>query len=177
MRKVFEREGVSQLLSRPLRGWMTGHVKVNNATAIMGQKKKHIEDLETNGWNREEVNRDKLREVVLEKGTASLRGRPTGSPHVFTDARLADVDAELEQFSVSTRCAPSRILPTHPTDQIADFVSDGRTTRLSVPDLPSPEEANSSAVPGYDGLRFHENQCRAPILPDAGQARPEEAIS
>src|SRR5215470_1806620 len=177
MRKVFEREGVSQLLSRPLRGWMTGHVKVNNATAIMGQNQKHIEDLETNCWNREEVNRDKLREVVLEKGTPSLRGPPTGSQHVFTDARLADVDAELEQFSVNTRCAPSRILPTHPTDQVADFVSDGRTTRLSVPDLPRPEEAKSSAVPGDDGLRFHDDQCRAPILPDAGQARPEEAIS
>jgi hypothetical protein len=54
MRRVFEREGVSQLLFRPLPGGMTGHVKVNNATAIMGQYQKHIEDLETNGWNREE---------------------------------------------------------------------------------------------------------------------------
>ena len=156
---------------------MTGHVQVNHATAIMGQYQKHIEDLETNGGNREEVNGDKLRDVVLEKGTPSLRGRPSGSPQAFTNARLADVDAELEQFSVNARCAPGRILPTHPTDQIADFVSDGRTTRLPVPDLPRPEVAETSAVPGYDGLWFHDDQCRAPISPDSGQTRPEEAIS
>src|SRR5215469_7994811 len=127
MRKVFEREGVSQLLSRPLRAWMTGYVKVNNAAAIMGQYQKHIEDLETNGWNREEVNGDKLLDVVLEKNTPSLGGRPPGSQHVFTDARLAD--AELEQFSVNARCAPVRILPPHPPEQIPDSGSDRRTTR------------------------------------------------
>jgi len=69
MREVFEREGVSQLLSRPLRGGMTGHVKVNNATAIMDHYQKHIEDLETKGRNCEEVNGDKSRDVVLKIGT------------------------------------------------------------------------------------------------------------
>jgi len=28
---------------------MGGHVEVKNATAIMGQDEKHVEDLETNG--------------------------------------------------------------------------------------------------------------------------------
>jgi hypothetical protein len=30
------------LLSRPLRGRVRGHVKVNNTTTVMGQNQKHV---------------------------------------------------------------------------------------------------------------------------------------
>ena len=40
-------KGLPQLLSRPLRGRMSGHVEVNNATPIVGQHQKHVKDLET----------------------------------------------------------------------------------------------------------------------------------
>ena len=37
--------------------------------------------------------------------------------HVFGDARLSDLKAELEQFAMDARRAPQRVLDTHPPDQ------------------------------------------------------------
>jgi hypothetical protein len=38
--------------------------------------------------------------VIVEERSPGLRGRPAAPDDVFADARLADVDAELEQFAV-----------------------------------------------------------------------------
>ena len=35
-----------QLLPRPLRGWVGGHVEVQNTTPVMGQHQKHVKDVE-----------------------------------------------------------------------------------------------------------------------------------
>jgi hypothetical protein len=48
-------KGPPQLLSRPLRGRVGGHVEVQNATPVMGQHQKHVKDLETDSGHREEV--------------------------------------------------------------------------------------------------------------------------
>jgi hypothetical protein len=41
--------------------------------------------------------------------------------HVFADAGLPDVDAQLEQLAVDARGAPERILSAHATDEISDL--------------------------------------------------------
>ncbi|MDR3749761.1 MAG: hypothetical protein P4M04_16710 [Acidobacteriota bacterium] len=46
---------------------MTGHVEVNDATAIMGQYQENVEDLESDGGHGEEIDRNQLRDVVLEE--------------------------------------------------------------------------------------------------------------
>ena len=48
-RKLVKGERFSQLLSRPLRGGVGGHIAVDNAAPVMGQHQKYIENLETNG--------------------------------------------------------------------------------------------------------------------------------
>ena len=53
--QLVKRKGLPQLLSRPHRGWVGGHIEVQNATPVMGQHQKHIEDLETDRGHREEV--------------------------------------------------------------------------------------------------------------------------
>ena len=40
--ELVEGKGLPQLLSRPLRGRVRGHVKVNNTTTVMGQNQKHV---------------------------------------------------------------------------------------------------------------------------------------
>ena len=40
-------KGLPQLLSRALGRRVGGHIKMQNATPVMGQNQKHIEDLET----------------------------------------------------------------------------------------------------------------------------------
>lgn len=67
-------ECVPQLLSRPLRGWMSSYVEVNHAAAIVGQYEKYVEDLESDGRNREKIDRDNLGDVVLEESAPGLGG-------------------------------------------------------------------------------------------------------
>jgi len=154
-----------------------GHIEVKNATTIMGQHEKHVEDLETDGRDGEEIDGDELRDVVLEEGAPSLRRWLAATHHVFAHAGLADVDTEFEQFAVNSRCTPCRIFSAHPADEISNLTGNDRASRLSVPHLPGPKPAKPLAMPGHDGFRFHDDQGRAPIPPDAGQVDPEEAIS
>jgi hypothetical protein len=54
--------------------------------------------------------------------------------HVFRDARLSDLEAELEQFAIDARRAPQRILNAHPPDQRAGacrFVADPKMDAIS----------------------------------------------
>ncbi|HKU27817.1 MAG TPA: hypothetical protein VJQ54_20265, partial [Candidatus Sulfotelmatobacter sp.] len=60
-----------------------GHVAVNNTTTVMGQNQKHVKDLKTEGGHGEEVDGDQLREVIVQEGAPSLRGRPAAAHHVF----------------------------------------------------------------------------------------------
>src|SRR5215469_6621726 len=167
-RKLVKREPVPQLLSGPFRGGMGGHVAVDNATPVVGQDQKHVEYLETEGGDREEINGDDLREMVLEESVPVLRRRFTASDHVLGDAALADVDAELEQFAMNARCTPGGILPAHPADQVPNLACDRWPSGLSVPYLPSPKQAKAFAMPGHNRFRLDEHQRRAPTAPDAG---------
>jgi hypothetical protein len=42
--------------------------------------------------------------------------------------------------------------------------------------LPGPEPAKAGTMPGHDGFRFDDGQCRTPIAPDAGQSDLKQAI-
>src|SRR5262250_2234674 len=149
-RDMVKGEGFSQLLTRPLSGWMATHVEVKNAPTIMSQDQKHVEYLETDGGDREEINGDDLQEVVLEESAPGLRRRFTAADHVLGDTALADVDAELEQFAMNARCTPGGILPAHPADQVPNLARNRRPSRLSVPYLPSPKQAEAFAMPEND---------------------------
>src|SRR5258708_24074688 len=35
---------LAQFLSCPLRGWVSGHIEMQNATPVMGQNQKHVKD-------------------------------------------------------------------------------------------------------------------------------------
>jgi hypothetical protein len=48
-RELVKWECLPQLLSRPLRGGMGGHVEVDNATPVMGQQQKYVKGLGNTG--------------------------------------------------------------------------------------------------------------------------------
>src|SRR5271169_4659587 len=102
----------------------------------MGQHQEYVQNLEADGWHGEEVDRDKLLDMVVEKYPPSLAWRLSLPEHVFADASLANVNTELKQFSVDARRTPERVGPAHGSDQISDFVRDGGPPGLSVPNLP-----------------------------------------
>ena len=95
---------------------------------------------------------------------------------ILADAGFADVDAELEQLAVNTRCSPKRILAAQSADQFSDVFRNRRPPRLAAADLPGPEQTEALAVPSDDGVRFDDDQSRPPAAPDRAQPCPQESI-
>jgi len=88
---------------------------------------------------------------------------------ILADTGFANIDAELEQFTVNARCAPKRILATQPTDQFPDVLWNRRAPRLPASDFPGPEQTKAPAVPSNDSGRFDDDQRRSPAAPHRAQ--------
>ena len=73
-------------------------------------------------------------------------------------------------------CTPTRILPAHPADQIANLAGNDRSSRSATLNLPSPEKAEAGTMPGKDRLGLNDGQRRAPAAPHPGQPDPEDAV-
>src|SRR5215471_2439944 len=101
----------------------------------------------------------------------SARADSDGAPCICL-RYLADVDAQLEQLAVDARGAPKRVVAAHLPYQFSNFHRYGRAPGLPAADLPSPEQAESFAVPGNHGIRFYDAECRAPPRPTLHKARP-----
>jgi len=72
--------------------------------------------------------------------------------------------ANLQQFPVNARSSPARVGEAHLPNQIPNFRRHRRAT-FATPTLPSPIEAKPLAMPVDDGLRFDNEQCRSPVVP------------
>ena len=161
-----------QLLSSPFRRWIGGHIEMENAPTIMSQHQEHVKHLEANRRHGEEIDGDQLLGMILQEGAPSLRRRLAAAGHVFAHGALTDVDAKLEQFPMDAGCAPTGILPAHLADQISDLARKDRSSGLAMPHLPGPEQPKAGAMPGNDRFWLDDGQCRAPVVPDAGLAKP-----
>jgi hypothetical protein len=93
-----------QLLCGPLRGRMSGHIEVQDATSVMGQHQKHVEYLEADRRHREEVDRNQLLRVILQECAPGLRRGFAGAHDVYAETTLPDVAAKLEKFAVDAGC-------------------------------------------------------------------------
>src|ERR1700730_14557172 len=134
-----KREGLSQLLHGPFGRWMRGHVEMDDTAALVSHDQEHVKDLKADGGHGEEVDGDHGFHVIVEERPPSLRRRLAMTDQVFADAGLADVDAELEEFTVYPGRAPQRIVSAHFPDQLAGLLGDWWPSWLSAPDLPGPE--------------------------------------
>jgi hypothetical protein len=79
-----------------------------------------------NGRSNEQVHGGDVRRMVTQEGAPSLGGRVTSLDHVLGDARLSDLEAELEQLAMDARGTPQRIVNAHPSDQRAQVRVDLR---------------------------------------------------
>jgi hypothetical protein len=89
-------------------------------------------------------------------------GRPIGPHGVW-----GNIDTEFHrQFCCDARLPPSRILPCHTDDELADVF---RQARPANPRFPLPEQFETVAVPADERLRLDDHQGTPPIE----QLRPE----
>jgi hypothetical protein len=90
-RELVKGKCFSQLLCGALRGRISGHIEVQDATSVMGQHQKHVEYLEADRRHREEVNRNQLLGVILQECAPGLRRRCCRWP---TDRTLLVSDSD-----------------------------------------------------------------------------------
>src|SRR5215471_6616851 len=169
---LLKRKRLPQLLRGPLRGRVSGYVKVHHPTPLMRQHQKYVQHLEADRGHAEEIDRDQRLGVVIEEGAPSLRRRSALPDHVFGHTGLADGDAQFEQLTMDVGRAPERVVAAHLPDQIADFAGDPRSTWFAAAHFPGPEQAKALAMPRDDGLRPDDGQRRAPVLPNTRQDDP-----
>jgi hypothetical protein len=155
---------------------MSGHIEVQDAASVMGQHQEHVKYLEVDRRHREEVDRNHLLGVILQGCAPGLRWRFARAHHVFADTALSDADAEFEKFAVDPWCTPVGILSAHLADQFSDLAGNDQSSRLAAPHLPGPEQAKAGTMPGNDCFWLDDDQGRAPVMLEAGEADPQQAV-
>src|SRR5215831_6837049 len=114
--------------------------------------------------------------MIFQERSPRLRRRLRSSHHVLADAGFADINAELEEFSMDARCAPQRVFAAHPANQLACFYWHARTTTTATTGFPRPKEAEALSVPTDDCLWFDDHPCRTPAPPSCCQPCPQEPV-
>src|ERR1700688_1852163 len=82
----------------------------------------------------------------------ALRRWPRVAAHVPSDRRLGDLEAELEQLTMNTRCAPKCVRTAHLANERAQLSRDLRSANTAA-GSPAPIRPKPSTVPANDGLR------------------------
>src|SRR6266446_9692968 len=73
--RLILRKGFDDLLCRPRRRRMLGHIKVNDAATFVRQNNEHKQHVQPSGRNGEEVDRHEVAYVIVEEGSPRLGRR------------------------------------------------------------------------------------------------------
>ena len=134
---------------------MPGDVEVKDASPVMTDYEKTIEQVEGDSGDRKEVHGGQGFAVIVKKRKPTLsRCRISRcTPHPAGDRALRYVEAEHEEFAVDARRTPGGIFNGHLKDQVTDLFGD------SLPaDLPSnfakhsPIQSEPRPMPPDDGF-------------------------
>src|SRR5215831_1577459 len=92
---------------------MPRYVEMEDASAVVSQNQEHVKHLKSDGGHSEEVYRNHGLDVIIQKGPPGLRRWLSPACNVLAHTRFADVDAQLEQFTVDARRTPEWIVAAH----------------------------------------------------------------
>jgi hypothetical protein len=164
-RRGFPRERLNDLVRRPRGGWIGRHVDAKNAPPLVRQHHEDEQDLAEDRRHREEVHRDQVPHVVVEKGSPGRRRRLPPARHVLRDGRFGYLDSQLEELAVDPRRTPHRVGVDDFPYEFANFRLNGRSPS-SAPAAPSPIPAESCPMPSEDRSRHDDDQRFAPAPPN-----------
>src|SRR2546422_10239402 len=128
---------LDQLPSGPPRGRMLGDIEMHQPAPVVAQHHKHEQDPKGRRGHREEIQRDQILGVILQKRAPRLRQRPPRPEHVLRNRRLRYRQAQLQQLAVNPRRTPERIGAAYPPNQISELRAD-RGPTASSSTLPRP---------------------------------------
>src|SRR2546426_3782179 len=166
---------LDQLPSGPPRGRMLGDIEMHQPAPVVAQRHKHQQDPKGRRGHREEIQRDQILGVILQKRAPRLRQRPPRPEHVLRNRRLRYRQAQLQQLPVNPRRTPERIGAADPPNQISELRPD-RGPTASASTLPRPVAPEPLPVPADHGLWPHHLQRIPPALPEPRQHDPEDPV-
>src|SRR5437879_7670301 len=118
-------EALFKRLSGPGGGGVVGDVDVDEFSTVVAKDQESEEQVEGEGRDDEEVDRDNVAYVRLKEG-APRRGWPRReAPHVLGNGEPSDLIAEEPEFSLDPAPAPGRVRSSH----AADLKIERRATR------------------------------------------------
>src|SRR6202166_324049 len=109
------------LICDPFCGWMRCDTKPQNMSPAVPHDQQSIEQAKRNRRHDEHIHRSDPISVVAEECPPALGWRVSSPDHVVSHARLSDIDAEREEFSMDPRRSPQRIGNAHLADKLADL--------------------------------------------------------
>jgi len=151
-RSLIPREYFCDLTCDPVRGRIRCGVDPDKVPAGQPNDDEDIEQIEPNGRNNEQVHGADVRCVVTQEGPPSLGRGAASLDHVLRDARLSDLETELEQLTMDAWCSPQRIFRAHLPDQRAQVRGDPRSASKRAR-FPTPVPAEAGSMPTNKGLR------------------------
>jgi hypothetical protein len=77
---------------------------------------------------------------------------------------LRHLNTEFQEFAMDARRSPARVGETHFPDEIPNFIG-YRGSPFKMATLPIPTQSEALAMPGDNGLRLDNEQCRSPVVP------------
>ena len=95
---------------------MLGDGRVNDPSALVGQNDRHGKQPKRHRCHNEHIDRSDAGGAIEQKAAPGRRRCTSSSHHVLGHRSLADLDAELEQFTMDPRRAAERVGAAHLTD-------------------------------------------------------------
>src|SRR6202045_1272510 len=118
-RSLFPTACLRDLVCDPFCGWMRCDAKPQNMSPAVPHDQQSIEQAKRDCRHDEHIHRSDPVSVVAEERPPALGRRVSSPDHVLGHARLSDIDAELEEFSMDPRRSPQRIGNAHLADKLA----------------------------------------------------------
>jgi hypothetical protein len=84
----------------------------------MGQDQKRKQEIKGQRRYNAHIDSGDRLSVILQKSLPSLRQRILTTHHLFRDRRLGDLKAKHQKLAMDPGCAPQRVFPAHPPNQI-----------------------------------------------------------
>jgi len=101
-----------ELSRNPFRGRVCGCGRPQDPVPVMLQDKKAEEQAKGHGGDHEEIHRGDAVGMITQEGRLpALRRRSPPPRHILRDARLPDIDTELEELAMDPRSTPEWVGP------------------------------------------------------------------
>jgi hypothetical protein len=170
----------AHLLDGPTAGRMRGDIEVQDATPVMANDEKAVEQVEGDSGDSKEVRGGNGCAVIVKKRKLTLhRFRVSGcTAHAAGDRTLRYIEAEHAEFAVDARRTPGGIFNDHWKDQVTDFFGNSLPAAPWVSGLAQhgPVPSESSAVPADNCLGHDEEERLFPWRPELARGDPKELV-